>query len=81
MREPSEPHRVEITSYNGGTNPQWNSNDLKFLNWKFLPLLVSFATIFLVVFESISQEVSHVMIKKSHQIQKKEQKMYTFKLF
>merc|ERR1719180_494792 len=28
VRESSEPHRVEITSYNGWTHPMWNSNDL-----------------------------------------------------
>merc|ERR1712236_159811 len=28
VRASSEPHRVEITSYNGWTHPQWNSNDL-----------------------------------------------------
>ena len=28
VREPSEPNRVEITSYNGWTHPQWSSNDL-----------------------------------------------------
>ena len=28
VRDSSEPHRVEITSYNGWTHPSWNSNDL-----------------------------------------------------
>jgi len=28
VRESSEPHRVEITSYNGWTHPQWNTQDL-----------------------------------------------------
>jgi secreted trypsin-like serine protease len=28
VRASSEPHRVEITSYNGWTHPQWNSNTL-----------------------------------------------------
>merc|ERR1712241_183132 len=28
VRESSEPHRVEITSYNGFTHPDWNSNTL-----------------------------------------------------
>merc|ERR1711878_229802 len=28
VRESSEPHRVEVTSYNGWTHPLWNSNDL-----------------------------------------------------
>merc|ERR1711935_833640 len=28
VRESSEPNRVEITSYNGWTHPEWNSNDL-----------------------------------------------------
>ena len=28
VRDSSEPHRVEITSYNGWTHPDWNSNDL-----------------------------------------------------
>merc|ERR1712152_87038 len=28
VRESSEPHRVEITSFNGWTHPLWNSNDL-----------------------------------------------------
>merc|ERR1712112_506102 len=28
VRASSEPHRVEITSYNGWTHPGWNSNDL-----------------------------------------------------
>merc|ERR1739848_484698 len=28
VRASSEPHRVEITSYNGWTHPLWNSNDL-----------------------------------------------------
>lgn len=28
VRESSEPNRVEVTSYNGWTHPQWNSNDL-----------------------------------------------------
>merc|ERR1712066_236696 len=28
VRAPSEPHRVEITSYNGWTHPQWNPNTL-----------------------------------------------------
>ena len=28
VRESSEPHRVEITSYNGWTHPHWNPNDL-----------------------------------------------------
>ena len=28
VREDSEPERVEISSYNGWTHPNWNSNDL-----------------------------------------------------
>merc|ERR1712183_508498 len=28
VRASSEPHRVEITSYNGWTHPQWNTQDL-----------------------------------------------------
>jgi len=28
VRDASEPHRVEITSYNGWTHPNWNPNDL-----------------------------------------------------
>merc|ERR1719260_406717 len=28
VRESSEPNRVEVTSYNGWTHPNWNSNDL-----------------------------------------------------
>jgi len=28
VRDSTEPHRVEITSYNGWTHPLWNSNDL-----------------------------------------------------
>merc|ERR1712055_122051 len=28
VRAASEPHRVEITSYNGWTHPQWNTQDL-----------------------------------------------------
>ena len=28
MRASSEPHRVEVTSYNGWTHPQWNEQDL-----------------------------------------------------
>merc|ERR1712013_688156 len=28
VRESSEPHRVEITSYNGWTHPQWDHNTL-----------------------------------------------------
>jgi len=28
VREPSEPNRVEITSFNGWTHPQWSPNDL-----------------------------------------------------
>jgi len=28
VRASSEPHRVEVTSYNGWTHPQWNEEDL-----------------------------------------------------
>ena len=28
VRASSEPHRVEVTSYNGWTHPQWNEQDL-----------------------------------------------------
>jgi secreted trypsin-like serine protease len=28
VRDSSEPHRVEITSYNGWTHPEWNTQDL-----------------------------------------------------